>query len=163
MITIEETRDWEWMDSIIRRPEVYEPMIFDGGVDREHISTRLAIEDKKNLFFRVIQEGMPVGFFMAEWRGDGWYEIHTNLTKECRGLAAIEAGRKVRDALFQEHGVQKLTSTCPLYNPQSLVFAMRCGMKIDYRVGSEFKKNGKEYGAVHVVLNLGDWEGHICQ
>lgn len=157
-ITIAETQDWQLLDRILRLPEVYQPMIMDGGPERDQITTRNLVKDPRDRFVIVCVDGQPAGFVLAHFLSPGTYEIHTNLTLDCRGSRAIAAGRMVRDFLFNDAQADKLVSTCPYYNPASLVFAFRCGMRIDYRTQNEFRKDGQSYGAAHVMLTRRSWQ-----
>jgi RimJ/RimL family protein N-acetyltransferase len=156
-ITIAETRDAELLDRIMRLPEVYDAMIFDGGIPRGQITTRELVKDARNHFVLVCAQRQPAGFVLAHWLSPHRYDIHICLTPDCRGSLAISAGRRVRDYLFDVIGAERLLATAPGYNPACLVFALRCGMKVEHRTQNEFRKNGQSYGAAHVVLDRSEW------
>jgi RimJ/RimL family protein N-acetyltransferase len=158
-IQIDFTQDAAWMDSIIRLPEVYEPMRFDGAPARKDMTVARAAAEGRHLFLRVRVDGQPVGFFMLERRGETReFEVHTQLSAACRGKLAIRAGRAAIDSAFQSGQVDLITSTCPDYNLQSLLFARLCGFeRFGYRK-TAFRRNGRQCGANLVCLSRKTWE-----
>jgi len=157
-ITIEETKDWEWLDSIGRMPETYDSMTFDGVPLRDTISTRKLVDNANNVFYKVLAKGEPVGWMMAEWLGGHEYKTHNTMTLKCRGDKAITACRLGIEQMFARHGATVLRGACPDYHPGAIVVSGACGFKVDAYVSNVGTKGGKSFGEHHMSLTRDEWE-----
>ena len=130
-ITIEETREWQPIWHIMQDPEIYDAICDDNWRALPRDSVRLVlkgiVEDVRNHSLLVVQDGICVGAFVCLNKGEGVFEVHTLLTKDCRGADAITAGKAGMAYMLNRPGVEKLTSLCPTNLPAAYLYARFCG------------------------------------
>ena len=82
------------------------------------------------------------------------------MSRECRGLDALMAGRHGLEHMFEKEDAQTLVSRCPHDNPASLVYAKMLGFKV-IRIVSDWLRGGTYIDSVHVALDRKEWE--LCR
>jgi hypothetical protein len=156
-ITVEFCSDLNYLDGILRLPEIYGRMSNDDSPGIGVISVAGLLANRRNVFLKVSLSGEPVGFFMLVWKGPGLYEVHTNLTENARGLEGVRVGRAARDFFFIHTDACRISSQCPDYVPESLVFARSVGFKTDFRRENAYTKASQKHGVTFVSTALTEW------
>lgn len=100
MIEARFTRDLDFLDEIIRRPEVYAWGTDDFSDAMEEISVGAFLEDSRTAFVEITDGPERLGFFLGVPMGDYAYRVHACLVRECRGRRAKEACRRAIDLVF---------------------------------------------------------------
>lgn len=156
-IEIVPTRDWEWMDTVMRNPEMYARTSHDGTPAADQLSMKVVVEDPRNAFLQVLRNGEPGGFFMLLNKAPGIYEVHTNLLPECRGLDGVKAGCLGRDFMFIHTDCRRLTSLCPEWIPESVKYAEACRFHQDFTREAYWTREAKPQGVTFVSITLLEW------
>lgn len=113
--------------------------------------TKLLVGMPENHCFCVTVNSECGGCFLCDQRAEGVYHIHTMLLPNCRGHAAIVAGKEAMKKIF-ELGAKKLVSFCPMNRPEILFFALRCGFKrVETKIDG-WIKDGMKYNLVKVEV-----------
>ena len=152
-IRLEVTTDMEYLDSVARKPEIYEMISGDHSSERERFSVGDLVAGHQAIFLRVWLKGLAAGFFAFVWLPGDCLEVHTLLSDNCRGKKAVEVGRKAIKWVFAHTSARALMGDCPDWNPAVAVFARRCGLRRFLRDGNYAFKNGRWQGAWLVKIN----------
>ena len=155
-IVVEPTRDVAYCDGIARQPDLYERMADDRTPGREALTLRNVVQ-WPNIVLKVLQGDKPVGLFLLLFVSRGTYEVHTMLTRECRGAQAIAAGRAMLAWMFETTACTRLVSLCPDWCKESRVFARALGGRFTGREENRFVRQGKPAGCVHVEMTREEW------
>lgn len=182
-ITIQPTNDGRAVWRIVSDPEIFGRVVDDAWITQaaENLESivRGMVDNENNRTFLVLADGVHVGCFICFWQGSNLYEVHTFLTKLCRGGDAIRAGKMAMAHMFSMSCVERLISYCPACIPEAYWFARRCGWKATNAECPPWVKFGvshsqqmvearkEEWLAVHaepVVPTMGQIEavGHYC-
>ncbi len=159
-IAVGPSTDFLWLQRMIRASESYELTADDSCPPAAQLDTR-GFEWARALLLKVRRRGVAVGAFLLMPIPYG-YEVHTLLTRQCRGARALEAGRQGIAFTFQHTSAQRITSRCPETNPASLWFALRNGFEIVDR-RADWVKHGRAYNSVYVELTRNKWRNDLCQ
>lgn len=82
------------------------------------------------------------GFFLLVRHNKIVFEIHTVLTKSCRGRIAIEAAKSVIGWIFANTECERLITVIPSDNPLAERLAVSAGMSIYGENPHSFKRDG---------------------
>ena len=160
LVAVEPSRNFIWLKRLVTTTELYPFIGDDASPPADGFETRGFEADA--LLLRVTLDGAPVGAFVFIPIAFGW-EVHTALTRHCRGARALEAGRQGIAFIFQHTEARRITSRCPEDNPASLWYALRCGFEITSRQ-ADWVKAGRRYNSVYVELNRSKWKGsRLCR
>lgn len=150
---IELTREHEVIDRVLQASEVAEAICPDGVEMRS-----VKVLDDGSRIFLLVREGEAVlGCFIVGRMLSGVYEVHTCLTKQCRGKRAVEAGKLGTEWMFLHTDATRLYSLCPASNRASLLFAYAVGFKHAFHRADYWLKNGVREGAAVVDLTVQQW------
>lgn len=98
------TRSLKLVDAIINHPDVRPTM--EQGTER--ITCRMHIYDSRNLFYVN-----SYGFAFFKYLAPGFYDLHAGFLREGRGSVAFSSLRSALEAVFTEHGAQKVAAAIP--------------------------------------------------
>lgn len=154
-VRIAAERDLEYFDRVIKKAPLWARISQDNGPTRKQFTLSPLVEREENVFLRVYVDEKPAGFFVAVWRFSCLYEAHVAL--ECRGAAALEAGRMARDYMFVATDCTRLTTFCPGNHPEVLRFARLCGLQFEHEREAGWVKEKKVYPLTFVSITLTEW------
>jgi len=149
-ITIERTFSGDWCNRLAREPAIHAAISDDASPPAEQFDLTTTIRQPDNFFLLVRRDGKAVGYFGLLKRAPAIYEVHTVLSKACRGQSAIQAGCLARDWMFGNAPCLMLVSYCPDNTPQTLLFAKRCGFTLFGQLRHTHTKNGVPHNTTYV-------------
>lgn len=159
-IIVEQTWDYDELDSVLRDPEVFERQAHT-GCDIETITVKSLLgQSENNFFLRASIDGSIMGFWVLLQKMPGFYEVHTNFLPEFRGKEAMTAGDAGIDWMFLRTDCVKLASICPSCIPESALYARRCGFRQDHaiRPGLRFHDSkGGIHDSLIMSITLAEW------
>lgn len=152
---IELTQDWELVNRVLNTPEMLAAVCPDGvaALDAK------ALDDGTRIFLKVQreEEGETLGVFVLQRKFPGVFEVHTCLTKECRGATAVRAGKLGVEWMFLNTEAVRLYSMCPDSNSASMHYAFAVGFRQAFHRAQLWQKGGKMEGATVVELTVQQW------
>ncbi len=157
------SQDWPQAWWISQHPSVVEGVTNDewgampANIRAGHIRT--LVENPYNRFYVVFDEDqgcITVGGFLFELKSPGIYEVHTMLFPICRGVHAIELGKRLAKHMLEQPGVIRLISQCPMNHREILFFALKCGFHKAETIARGWMKAGQSYPLQMVELNKKD-------
>jgi hypothetical protein len=165
------TRDLDYLDQVLRHPDVYGPACDDTSPSRETITVAHHLADSQNIFLRVSGtdcqpvEGFPrrsprptdLGFFSFHPLGHG-YIVHTCLLPNCRGALAIAAGKLAAAWMFTHTPATSLVSHCWENRPHVLLFAKRVGFEPRTKTLWPARVGGVQIFSTSVCLTRAMWK-----
>lgn len=159
-IEIRPSTDFRYVRTLLDDPEIYNAVRCDDSPQLKDLDD---LEILKVPDYRLLQvfdaSGLAVGaFYLFPIKEQVW-EIHTMLSKKCRGRYALRAGELGLDYMFMVEGAQCLMSRCPSDNPASLLYAQMLHFRI-IRSPHDWKRNGEYIISHHVELTRKEWE--VC-
>lgn len=156
-IILRPTRDLAWLNETVRRPEIYDRIRRDGDVEASAFSVEDKLQHPDHQFVRVDKNGQGVGFFHTVRKAPGIYEVHTNLTNDCRGSDALVAGRGGMALMFTRTDCRKLISYAPANIPEALAFSLQIGFKRDFIQAKKWPRDHQRHDLQFVSLTIQEW------
>lgn len=144
-IELTETRDAATLDRIIRDDAVYPFIIDDSCVSANEFTSATMLHDERVRFYLVMIDGALAGCFAFL---DG--ELHTCLLKNCRGRAAVTAGRMAIERFEREYG-QSVRSFAWREQPHTTWYAKAIGLKADGEAEWPVTRYGKKVTRINFI------------
>jgi len=160
-IQVQLSDDFKYMRSLLDDPEI---LACVGDEDSPRLSDLPDFEIFKVNDYRLLKvtdDYVSIGvFYLFPIKPRVW-EIHTIMSKNCRGKKALEAGRLGLDHMFLFEGAESLMSRCPSDNPACLLYAQMLHFHI-VRSPKDWKRNGEYITSHHVEITRKEWELCHC-
>ena len=157
VIWVQESSDVDYFHSVVRSEDVFPNIKNDLIQEPDAVDLRPLVANQDHYFLEVWEEETRVGFFMLICKAPGTYEVHTNLTKTCRGEKALAAGKAAMRYMSCRTPSFRLVSLCPEHLPHALAFARNCGFSVDFVKSDSWPLDGKMLSVTHVSLSIYDW------
>ena len=148
--------DVPYLETLCRDPEIYARTADDQSPASERLDLSNLLRMPGVLCLKVWRTSRAVGAFLFLPAGPEVLEVHTVMTRDCRGRRAVEAGLAGLEYVFTRTGCWKITSRCPEDNPASLWYALRLGFNIEFH-RADWPRAGKLLSSAHVALTKADW------
>lgn len=134
MITVEETKNEEYIKSVFLNQSIYQSMSDDSCPSMasdltDSVAKAMAIP---GFFLRGRIDGRDIGSWWLMWKGDK-VEAHTALLPECRGRSAIDATKTAIKWVFENTTASAITSYAWSDSPAVAWFCRAVGMKFTRR------------------------------
>jgi Protein of unknown function (DUF2824) len=126
MTTIVQTFDKDFVHRIMRDPDVY-PFIGDDSSPKDPMAFDASDYLSNCICLKVMDESHPVGVFVF-FIGEDGYELHTMLTKLCRGSAAVRAAKEAIAWIFDNTDCKEIVSFALSDAPATTWFAKMIGL-----------------------------------
>ncbi len=140
VITIQETRDFGIIRSILTDPSVYESSRADGALAPAEFKP---CEHEGVWYALVLRESAPVGVWMLVPHSAICYEIHTALLPVVRGKDAVIAAQLMKQWVWDNTPCLRLITNVPAFNRRTAMFCRIVGMKQFGLNEKSFMKNGR--------------------
>lgn len=135
-LSVERTKDWELIKSIVTQPAIYRQVTDDYSPKPEDWQ---AIQHE-DVWYVLVSCAVPIGLFIFFPRNRICWEVHTCLLPEGYGT---DAGIAVREWIFETTCCVRIIAEIPEYNRHARRFAVKCGMMEYGRNPKAYMKDGR--------------------
>jgi len=157
-MTVYRTKDVSLVDGILHHQDVFAG-ISDDSTPKE-ASASSQIQDDANVFLAVEDGGKVVGCFVFLGHGDEC-EIHTCLTKACRGAKAREALKLALNEMFSSMGIKAVVGYCLSSAKSALYFIRTAGWSFVGRQPHPTTVNGQKVDELWFSITRSQWESQL--
>lgn len=128
MITVEPTRDTDWMWKVATHPAIYDGIRGGECFERESISP--VVCNTENHFLKALKDGVPMGFFAYHGLADRHlFDLHICILPEFRGKSAIIAFQMSLVWIFESTAAQAILAVFKACRRDVKLFIARAGFK----------------------------------
>jgi len=110
----------------------------------------VTMNPRRSAWLGVWSDSRLVGAFLFINLGDGIAEVHTLMTRECRGKAAVQAGKEAllwvfHHRVFLDESPDEIITNCPEPNRAASYYAAAVGLNYQGRHPMAWVKHGKAH------------------
>ncbi len=145
---VEETRNRELVERVLKHPEIYERITQDGAPKCEDYQIYMP---KKAIFLSGSEDGELVGVMIFDPLGPVCFDCHIHVLPEKRTRALVFA-KSCFDWLWTHTAAIKITAQIATYFPDVLGFANKCGFVPEGINSRSFVKGGRIYDQIYLGL-----------
>jgi hypothetical protein len=161
-VTVRFNNNWKGLTEVMKEPDVRNAVLDDATeivMEKQGYDMSLLSVLPGTKVVEVEHEGKVLGYFVLTPHKTlrHVYDVHTLLSKECRGIRALNVAEMGLDLVFNGLDCEILRSQCPDTNKASLLFALRMGFK-PMTKEKDWMKNGVLYESTHVSMTREQWE-----
>jgi RimJ/RimL family protein N-acetyltransferase len=156
-IEVHSSDNFLYLRTLLDDPEIYHAVRCDDSPALKDLPDLEILKVPDYRLLMVTNDHVSVGaFYLFPIKPQVW-EIHTMLSKNCRGRDALRAGQLGIDYMFMVDGAECLMSRCPSDNPASLLYAQMLHFHI-IRSPHDWRRNGQYIVSHHVELTRKEWD-----
>ena len=168
-ITLGLLRDTAAIRDLCERSGEWEAMRADDEPSIGEVPWNILCDDPKHSAWLGVWKGRHlVGAFLFINVGGDIAEVHTLMTRECRGRDAVQAGKMAlvvafSKPLFGGRPLQSIISNCPATNHAASHYAAAVGFGFQTRYPLAWVKHGERHDLLQWGLNKHQFEEQLCR